>query len=113
MGWLCNEYGATVNWNGATPGSVNFYANDQLVGTVTGAGPDYTCEVNVGTSFVPSLRVAANTLRVAARSTGGVGSDTLVKQILVIPLPNATLQLLPWFQLYTSDQEVQAAVDFL
>jgi hypothetical protein len=39
---VLNEYSATIDWNGASPGTVRFYANDQPINTnpLVGSGPD-------------------------------------------------------------------------
>ncbi len=109
---VCNTYTAYVNWNGAIPGEVHFFANGQLVGDVTGEKTSYVCEVDMAEKFQPALRVDANTLEVFAISSEGVPSLPVTRNVVVVPLPNATMQLLPNFSVYAEDSEVHAAVDW-
>ncbi len=91
---LRNDYTATVNWNGGTPGSVQFYANDKLVGTQSGPGPIYTTTVDVGLELAPSFRPGANAVRVVATSAAGVASDPVSYGAPVLPIPSALASVL-------------------
>jgi len=85
-----NEVTASVNWNGLTPGSVRFYANDVLVGTISGSGPEYTCTVDMGSSdFRPSFVTHANNIKVQAVSSEGSASEFLILYTTIIPVPAA------------------------
>ncbi len=44
---LNNDFTASVNWNGLTPGYVRFYANDVQIADKTGSGPDYVCTMDM------------------------------------------------------------------
>jgi alpha-tubulin suppressor-like RCC1 family protein len=91
-----NAFTATVNWRGATPGRVDFLANDSIAATMTGAGPDYTATLDVGTLFLPSFTPGANRVRVVATSAAGVASDPLSHGVPVLPLPSAIARVLSY-----------------
>jgi formylglycine-generating enzyme len=58
---LNNDFTASVNWNGLSPGYVRFYANDAQIADKTGSGPDYVCAIDMaGASFRPAFDVSAN-----------------------------------------------------
>jgi hypothetical protein len=82
-----NRFTAVVNWNGATPGRVEFFANGSLALTLTGAGPDYSGTLDVGTVFAPSFTPGANRVRVVATSAAGVASTPSEYGVSVLPLP--------------------------
>ena len=97
-----NDYTASVNWNGATPGTVFFYANNTLIASRTGPGPQYVGTFNMRTAFAPSLRVGANRVRVVARSAANVSSDVKTLDVAKIPLPPALASVVSYvpFNLY-------------
>jgi hypothetical protein len=72
---ITDDFTASVNWNGSTPGTVEFYANGQLIKSLTGAGPTYTVTLD-STVFNSSLAVGGNTLGVLARNSQGTASKT-------------------------------------
>jgi len=100
---FANEAVAVVNWNGSPAGSVQFYANGVLLQEVPGAGPSYSCPVNMGSAFRPSFNAGDNSLRVIARTASGVFSDPASVKVTVWPLPG-WLEWLPshldWLYLY-------------
>ena len=106
-----NAYIAHVNWNGATAGKVQFFANEKFLAEVTGEGPSYSCEVDMSSAFQPTLRAGVNTLRVVAIASGGMSSLPMTRNVVIVPLPPATVQLLPWFSVYKDESEIHAAVD--
>ncbi len=108
-----NVYTATVDWNGATPGKVQFFANAKLLAEVTGAGPSYSCEADVATAFTPALRDNANTLRVVAETSDGTSSLEVKRKVVLVPLPKATVELLPWLKVYSEDTEIHVSVDWV
>jgi hypothetical protein len=77
---------ANVNWNGNTPGGVAFYANNVLVSTETGAGPGYSCLVNIDDRFSPS-NVPMEMKVVATASGNSAVSDPMSTQVRVIASP--------------------------
>ena len=84
---VVNDYTASVNWNGSTPGNVRFYANDSLVATQTGTGPEYTATLDIKARFPPALRPGANRVRVVATSAAGIASQPADYGVYVLPLP--------------------------
>lgn len=58
-----------VNWNGTTPGAVEFRVNGTLVGTQMGSGPEYSLVVPVDTYFPPSP--STHFLKIVAKAAGG------------------------------------------
>jgi hypothetical protein len=105
-----NTYTATVNWNGTTPGTVRFLWNGSPLQQQTGAGPDYSCLVEMSTAFRPALRANANYLEVVAASAGGTSSSPYRHPVAVIPMPPALAALL--FVVDPSDDDVSVNVDF-
>lgn len=83
-----DTFTATVNWNGGTPGTVNFYANGQLVQSLTGAGPTYTVTLD-SSPFNPSFAAGGNTLSVVAQNSQGTASTANSLNVFDIPYPAA------------------------
>ena len=74
-----------VNWNGNTPGTVEFWANNTLIGTQTGAGPEYNLMVPVDNYFPASA--TAHALKIVAKASGGVPfSETKQMEVHVVTL---------------------------
>jgi Concanavalin A-like lectin/glucanases superfamily/CARDB len=83
---VTDDFTASVNWNGSTPGAVEFYANGQLINSLSGAGPTYTVTLD-SSHFNPSLAVGGNTLSVVARNSQGTGSTPSSVFVFDIPYP--------------------------
>jgi hypothetical protein len=109
---LQNTFTAAVDWRGVTPGAVRFYANDQLIETVAGAGPEYRVSVNMGTAFTQSLRSGSNRLRVIAENAQGAASAPASREVSVIPLPSGLTFFLPDFGSKSGGGEITASVSF-
>jgi hypothetical protein len=89
-GWGIAFNGTTrVNWNGATPGTVEFRANGVPVASRSGPGPEYTASFNVDNLFTPSLRAGGNTVSVVATSAGGTSSQLMEIDVVVLPVPGS------------------------
>lgn len=93
-GWgVSFQVRARVNWNGASPQGVAFYAKDRLVRTETGGGPEYAATFSVDEHFAPSLGNLANSVRVVATGTapGAPGTPQVSlpyeMEVVVLPLP--------------------------
>lgn len=110
---LNNEFTASVNWNGLSPGYVRFFANDLQVGDKTGSGPDYICTIDMaGGAFRPAFDPYANRVRVVAVSITGEASDPFLAYVGLLPLP-APLKLLKAQQWpFTTYVEGHVALDF-
>jgi len=65
---------------------VEFYANGQLVKSLTGAGPTYTVTLD-STVFNSSLAVGGNTLGVLARNSQGMASTANSVTVYDVPYP--------------------------
>ena len=66
-----NDFTASVNWNGLTPGYVRFLVNGSQVADVTGGGPEYVRTMNMGAApFQPSFSAIGNQITVLAVSFG-------------------------------------------
>jgi hypothetical protein len=86
---LNNDFTASVNWNGLSPGYVRFYANDTQVADKTGSGPDYVCTIDMaGASFRPAFDPYANKVKVVAVSSGGQASDPFTAYLGILPVPD-------------------------
>lgn len=107
-----NTYTAAVDWNRRAPGSVRLMINDNVVQELGGAGPVYAFDVDMATSFNPSFDRKANEVRVVALDASSMASRVVSKEVLMIPLPPATIKLMPWFSIETTENEIHAAVDF-
>ncbi len=94
-GWpITHDFTATVNWNGGTPGTVDFYANGQVVKSLTGAGPSYTVTLD-STPFSPSLAVGGNTVSVVAENGGGTASKAASVFVYDVPYPQPLPLIFP------------------
>ena len=87
-----DDFTASVDWNGSTPGIVSFYVNDGLFQTAAGPGPIYTVMIDSG-AFDPSFVVGANTVKVVAQSVEGQSSDPFDVDVLDIPTPAQLFQV--------------------
>ena len=86
---LNNDFTASVNWNGLSPGYVRFYANDVQLADKTGSGPDYVCTVDMaGASFRPAFDAYANKVKVIAVSSTGQASDPYLAYLGILPVPD-------------------------
>lgn len=108
-----NDFTASVNWNGVTPGYVRFYANDVQIVDKTGVGPEYKCQINMGGgAFHPALNPFANKIRVNAVGSDGTSSEPLINYVTIVPIPDPikalTLQSWPFTPYITG----QIGVDF-
>ena len=106
-----NDYTAKVQWNG-TPGTVEFYANNTLKATVPGTAGGAAATFDMGQDFPGRFSAYANKVRVIARNSEGGVSAPFEKRVSIIPLPEATAALTPWFSVQSTDNEVHLAVDF-
>jgi len=81
---------ATVNWNGTTPGSVQFWVNGSLFATRTGAGPEYSVAIPVDSALRTALAAAGNAIAVTATAQeAGKVSVPFELTMAVVPLPAA------------------------
>ena len=82
---------ARVNWDENTPVKVEFYANDKLVATKVGTGPEYEATFLVDEDFVASLQPDGNKIKVVATGRDAQQqnrtSQPLEKGAWVLPLP--------------------------
>jgi hypothetical protein len=92
---LENAYVARVNWNGRTPGLVEFRANGVLVETVPASGSEAEAVIDVGAHFIGAFRRGVNVLRVEAVDASGVRSDPFTLEVGVIPVPPWVLARAP------------------
>jgi hypothetical protein len=91
---ITDDFTASVNWNGSTPGTVEFYANGKLVKSLTGAGPTYTVTLD-STVFNSSLAVGGNTLSVLARNSQGTTSTANSVTVYDVPYPQPLAAVFP------------------
>ena len=91
---ITDDFTATVNWNGSTPGVVDFYANNQLIKSLSGAGPTYTMTLD-SSYFNPSLAVGGNTLSVIAQNSQGTASTPSSVFIYDVPYPQPLALVFP------------------
>ncbi len=112
---LNNEFTASVDWNGNSPGFVRFSVNGMPATDETGVGPEYVASLNMGgAAFHPSFDIAGNQVTVQAVGSGGQSSDTVAVRVGVLPLPNP-LQVLTgqgWPFTTYSDGHVALDCDF-
>ncbi|MGD0947829.1 MAG: CARDB domain-containing protein [Candidatus Binatia bacterium] len=108
---LPNEYTASVDWYG-TPGTVDFYANDQLKASVPGDANGASTVFDMGMDFgAGSLAPGANSIGVIARNAEGQVSDTFQQSAIVLPLPIATIDFLPDFEVHTGPEGITVSLD--
>lgn len=91
---ITDDFTASVNWNGGTPGTVEFYANGKLVKSLTGAGPTYTVTLD-SSVFNSSLAVGGNTLGVLARNSQGTASTANSVTVYDVPYPQPLAAVFP------------------
>ncbi len=110
---LNNDFTASVNWNGLSPGYVRFFANDLQVADKTGSGPDYVCTIDMaGASFSPAFNPYANKVRVVAVSSTGAASDPFLAYVGLVPLPDPLKLLTAQRWPFTTYVEGHVALDF-
>lgn len=86
---LNNDFTASINWNGVTPGHVRFFVNNVQVEDQTGSGPDYVASLNMGNGpFSPSFSTSGNRVTVQAVGGGGEMSDPFKLYVGILPLPD-------------------------
>ncbi|MBE7493722.1 MAG: hypothetical protein HS117_02135 [Verrucomicrobiaceae bacterium] len=79
---------ATVNWNGTTPGIVQFMVNGSVFATRTGAGPEYSVTVPVDSALRSSLSATGNVIAVTATAQeAGKVSVPFELTMAVVPVP--------------------------
>jgi hypothetical protein len=83
---VTNEFTASVNWNGSTPTSVEFYINDVLVKTLPASAAEVTAAIPMNSGFTPVLGIP-NRFQAVAVGSGG-RSDKFVRPVTVIPSPS-------------------------
>ena len=87
---VINTVRARVNWNGSTPGTVQFRVNGNVFGTMLGAGPEYSISLPVDTALRASLGTTGNLISVTATAQEeGKVSDPSELIMVVVPLPAA------------------------
>ena len=84
---IMNDYTASVNWNGHTPSSAEFYVNGVLVQTVAATGSGATATLDMASGFTGSLTAGANKVGVVAVSSDGARSAPFEQRVVVIPAP--------------------------
>jgi hypothetical protein len=111
---LSNDFTASVNWNGLSPGYVRFFANDaQVGGDQTGSGPDYVCTIDMaGASFRPAFDPFANKVKVIAVSSGGQASDSFLAYLRILPVPDPLKLLTGQGWPFTTYLDGHVALDF-
>lgn len=86
---LNNDFIASVDWNGVTPGYVRFSVNGTQVSNQTGNGLEYVASLNMGSSpFSPSFNAAGNRVTVQAVGNGGEMSNPFDLSVGILPLPD-------------------------
>lgn len=83
-----NQYTAGVDWNGQSPGNVEFWANGELITNVVTDSTTATAEIVVGKIFGPALREGVNWLTVVAVNAQGDRSPEFRFPVKVIPAPD-------------------------
>ncbi len=79
---------ARVNWNGSTPGSVEFRVNGTLHATLTGPGPEYHVSIPVDSALRTSLSATGNAIQVLARAQEvGMQSPPHKLTMMAVPVP--------------------------
>lgn len=85
---LISTLRARVNWNGNTPGTVQFRVNGNVFGTMLGAGPEYSITIPVDSALQTSLRSTGNLVSVTATAQEpGRVSEPAELRMAVVPLP--------------------------
>lgn len=80
---------ATVDWNGTTPGSVQFKVNGSVYATRNGTGPEYSVPIPVDSALRTSLSGTGNLIAVTATAQEGKVSAPFQLTMPVVPLPAA------------------------
>ena len=88
---LENAFAALVDWNGATPGHVEFLVNGVLRESVTANGNQVFAMINMGTGFKGAFRRDANRVEAVAVDSDGNRTEAFSCEVSVIPLPGALL----------------------
>ena len=79
---------ATVNWNGNTPGQVQFLVNGTVFGNLTGSGPNYTASLDIDNALGGTTRITGNTITVTAiAQEAGKSSAPYELRMAVVPVP--------------------------
>jgi len=86
---IANEYTASVDWRGQTPGKVHFYwgrtpRQHTAVNTTSGKA---TAQVDMAQGFHGSYTMGDNAVVVQAEDDGGQLSEPLTRNVAVIPMP--------------------------
>ncbi len=84
---VLNDYTASVNWNGRTPGSVKFYVNGALRQTVNTTAGEATAALDMALGFNGSLTLGANKVKVVAVDSLGTESAPFEQAVTIIPMP--------------------------
>jgi hypothetical protein len=84
---LLNDYTASVNWNGTTPGSVKFYVNGTLRQTVNTTAGAATATLDMALGFNGSLTLGGNKVKVVAVDGLGTESTPFEQAVTIIPMP--------------------------
>ena len=89
---LLNQYTASVDWNGKSPATVEFYVNSTLARTVPASATETTADIDMAQGFVGSFTRDANKISAVAVSSDGTRSATYAQPITVLPLPEFLLE---------------------
>ena len=107
-----NDFTASVNWNGLTPGYVRFLVNGSQVADVTGSGPEYVRTMNMGAApFQSSGSGVGNQVTVLAVSSGGQISAPVNMFVGVLPLPDPIKALTGQSFPFTTYLDGQVGID--
>lgn len=86
---LNNDFKASVNWNGLSPGYVRFAVNGVTVQNKNGSGPEYSATLNMGSApFQPSFDNAGNEITAQAFASSGETSEPYPVYAGILPLPD-------------------------
>lgn len=104
---------AKIDWNGLPPGPVRFFAGNLPIGEVSGVtNPASIITMPyLLTAVSPLLGDKGNSIGVEAESATGVRSARLYEPFAYLPLPQWSMQLLPWLEIQQSGDEVVIACD--
>jgi hypothetical protein len=91
-----NEYVASVDWGGASPGRVEFTANGILAATVGASASGAIAQMDMGTGFSGTFGFGRNYLQIVAMSADGRRSEPFLQPVNIIPMPTFLEGLVPF-----------------
>ena len=108
-----NRLSACVRWPQPSTGEVKVYLNDSLIHTLSGRGPNYTCDVDMG-AFPPAFGHNQNRIKIVA--TAGNTTCEAEIPVSIIPAPGilrlANASLAPFTMLPGNDPQLSFALRF-